>query len=169
MSAAIVTKANDGTETGTAGEQATVACAVELPAIKRDGFFYAGIACLVVAATIMPMSHCVVPLLGLSATQTAIVLGIIATVPDTLCVVAIGLLGTDLFRYLILRTKNAMRSFAEGRFRAGGPGAVVASVIERLLDRLLQLVDLYARPLRFCRNAVTFLFAAPTATSLTHN
>jgi hypothetical protein len=154
------------TETSARCEQANAA--IELPTIKRDGCFYAGIACLVVAATIMPLSLSVVPLLGLSATKTAIVLGMIATLPDTLCVVAIGLLGTDVFRYLILCAKNGLRSFAEGRFSAGGPGPVVISLIQRLLDRLLQAVELYAVPIRFCRNALTFL-VAPAPTSLAHN
>src|SRR5262249_11186628 len=131
--------------------------AIELPTIKRDGFFYAGIGCMVVAGTIMPLSLSIVPLLGFSATVTAIVLGIIATIPDTLCVVAIGLLGTEVFRYLILRAKNGLRSFAEARVRAGGPARAILSLIDRLLDRLLQLVELYAVPIRFCRN----LFAAP--------
>jgi hypothetical protein len=157
------------TETSARCEQTNDVSAVELPTIKRDGCFYAGIACLVVAATIMPLSLSIVPLLGLSATKTAIVLGMIATIPDSLCVVAIGLLGTEVFRYLILRAKNGLRSFAEGRFRAGGPGPVIISVIQRMLDRLLQLVELYAVPIRFCRNAVTYLFAAPAAISLVHN
>ena len=56
----------------------TVGCeqtASELPTIKRDGYFYAGIACLVVAPTVMPLSLSIVPLLGFSVMQTAIVLG----------------------------------------------------------------------------------------------
>src|SRR5215470_15628920 len=94
------------TETGARCEQTNAVTAVELPSIKRDGCFYAGIACLVAAASIMPLSLSIVPLLGFSATKTAIVLGIIAAIPDSLCVVAIGLLGTEVFRYLILRAKN---------------------------------------------------------------
>jgi hypothetical protein len=158
-----MTKTN---ETSARDEQ-TDATAVDLPTIKRDGFFYAGIGCLAAATTIMPVSLSIVPLLGLSATLTAIVLGIIAMIPDTLCVVAVGLLGTEVFRYLILAAKNGLRSFAEGRFNAG-PGHVIVSIIQRLLDRLLQAVELYAVPIRFCRNALSFL-AAPATTSLAHH
>jgi len=157
------------TEISARCEQSNAASALDLPTIRRDGCFYAGIACLVVAATLMPLSLSIVPLLGLSATKTAIVLGMLAAIPDSLCVVAIGLLGTEVFRHLILRAKNGLRAFAERRLGAGGPGVAIISVIQRLLDRLLQLVELYAVPIRFCRNAVTYLFAAPATASLAHN
>jgi hypothetical protein len=144
-------------EAGEPRGQADAASPSAIPTIKRDGYFYAGLAALGLAGTVMPISVCTVPLLGLSSTQTAMLLGVLATLPDTLCFIAIALLGTEIFQFMIQRTKNALRSFAEGRFRAGGHCFLILSVVERLLDRLLKLVELYARPLQICRNAATFL------------
>jgi hypothetical protein len=125
--------------------------------IKKDRHFFAGIAALVLSAVIMPLSALVVPLLGLSTTQTTTLFVVLACFPDTLFVVAVGLLGTKIFRYFIHKTRSALRAALDRRFRAGGAiyGIFdkcfgIFSVAERHLGRLDRAWTC------ICRNAVVF-------------
>jgi len=129
--------------------------------IKKDRHFFAGIAALVLSAVIMPVSALVVPLLGLSTTQTTTLFVALACFPDTLFVVAVGLLGTEIFLYLIRKTKNALRAVVDRRFRAGGAMYMIFnkcfgifSFAERHLDRVDRLGKVCLRRVRICRNAV---------------
>jgi len=61
-------------------------------------------------AVIMPLSALVVPVLGLSTTQSALLAGVLlAGGPEVLCILAVALLGKETFLYLAHRAKTALR------------------------------------------------------------
>jgi hypothetical protein len=79
------------------------------PTLKKDWRFYAGMTALALSV-ILPLCVFFVPLLGLSTAHSAILAGaLVAGAPEVLCIVAVALLGKETFRYLIHRTKHALR------------------------------------------------------------
>jgi hypothetical protein len=79
------------------------------PALKKDWRFYAGITAMVLAV-VMPLCALVVPMLGLSTTQSALLAGVLlAGGPEVLCILAVALLGKDTFRYFTHRVMTALR------------------------------------------------------------
>jgi hypothetical protein len=83
--------------------------ATRAPTLKRDWRFYTGMTALVLAV-ILPLGSVAVPLLGLSMTQSALLVGVmVAGGPEVLCILAIALLGKETFQYLAHRAKLAFR------------------------------------------------------------
>jgi hypothetical protein len=79
------------------------------PAPRKDWRFYAGMTAMALAV-IMPLSALVVPVLGLSTTQSALLAGVLlAGGPEVLCILAVALLGKETFLYLAHRAKTALR------------------------------------------------------------
>jgi hypothetical protein len=79
------------------------------PVLKKDWRFYAGITAMVLAV-VMPLCALVVPMLGLSTTQSALLAGVLlAGGPEVLCILAVALLGKDTFRYFTHRVMTALR------------------------------------------------------------
>ena len=79
------------------------------PAPRKDWRFYAGMTAMALAV-IMPLCALVVPVLGLSATQSALLAGVLlAGGPEVLCILAVALLGKETFLYLAHRAKTALR------------------------------------------------------------
>ena len=79
------------------------------PTLKKDWRFYAGITAMVLAV-VMPLCALVVPMLGLSTTQSALLAGVLlAGGPEVLCILAVALLGKDTFRYFTHRVMTALR------------------------------------------------------------
>ena len=67
------------------------------PAPRKDWRFYAGMTAMALAV-IMPLSAVVVPVLGLSTTQSALLAGVLlAGGPEVLCILAVALLGKETF------------------------------------------------------------------------
>ena len=57
-------------------------------------------------AVIMPLSALVVPVLGLSTTQSALLAGVLlAGGPEVLCILAVALLGKEAFLYFAHRQR----------------------------------------------------------------
>src|SRR5262249_5834091 len=57
-----------------------------------------------------PLGALVVPMLGLSTAQAALLAGaLVAGVPEVLCILAVALLGKATFQYLTHRAKRALR------------------------------------------------------------
>ena len=110
----------------------------------------------------MPLSAFVVPLLGLPTVHATILFGVLGSIADGLCMVAIGLLGKEIFQYYIQMTESALRGAVDRRFRAGRAThmifdkcLLIFSLAERYLDRLYLLSLICTRVwLRVCRNAV---------------
>jgi hypothetical protein len=131
-------------------------------AIKGNGRFYAGVAAFAFAVIVMPLSAFVVPSLGLPAMHVTILFGVLGGVADGLCIVAISLLGKEIFQYYMQMTESALRGAVDRRFRAGGATHVIFdkcllifSLAERYLDRLYLVSLICTRVwLRVCRNAV---------------
>ena len=79
------------------------------PAPRKDWRFYAGMTAMALAV-IMPLCALVVPVLGLSTTQSALLAGILlAGGPEVLCILAVALLGKETFLYFAHRAKTALR------------------------------------------------------------
>ena len=79
------------------------------PTLKKDWRFYAGMTAMVLAV-VMPLCALVVPMLGLSTTQSALLAGVLlAGGPEVLCILAVALLGKDTFRYFTHRIMTALR------------------------------------------------------------
>ena len=79
------------------------------PAPRKDWRFYAGMTAMALAV-IMPLSALVVPVLGLSTTQSALLAGVLlAGGPEVLCILAVALLGKEAFLYFAHRAKTALR------------------------------------------------------------
>src|SRR4029077_6680749 len=76
---------------------------------RKDWRFYAGMTAMALAV-IMPLSALVVPVLGLSTTQSALLAGVLlAGGPEVLCILAVALLGKETFLYFAHRAKTALR------------------------------------------------------------
>jgi hypothetical protein len=103
----------------------------------------------------MPLIVLVVYSLGLRTAHATVLFGLLAAIPDILCIVAVSLLGKEILQHFISRAKSALRP--DERFRAGGARSLIFSVAECLLDRLDLLVEVYARWMQICRNAPAFL------------
>jgi hypothetical protein len=79
------------------------------PAPRKDWRFYAGMTAMALAV-IMPLTALVVPVLGLSTTQSALLAGVLlAGGPEVLCILAVALLGKETFLYFAHRAKTALR------------------------------------------------------------
>jgi hypothetical protein len=91
----------------TASEKAGDPSAPPMP--KKDWRFYAGMVAMALAV-IMPLCALVVPVLGLSTAQSALLAGVLlAGGPEVLCILAVALLGKDTFRYFTHRVTTALR------------------------------------------------------------
>ena len=131
----------------------------ETPIIKRDGRFYTGLAIIGLMFLVMPLSAVVVPLLRLPTAQATTLFTVLACFPDLLFIVAISLLGTEVFRYFIHVAERASRAFVDRHFRDGGAiymtfdkGFLIFSVAERHLDRVHRLVERSTRSMRRAAN-----------------
>src|SRR5262245_4130294 len=79
------------------------------PALKKDWRFYAGLAALALSV-VLPLSAALVPLLGLSTTSAAMLVGVlVAGGPEVMCILAVALLGKDTFNYFMHRAKGMFR------------------------------------------------------------
>jgi hypothetical protein len=79
------------------------------PTLKRDWRFYSGMTALVLSV-VVPLGALVVPFLGLSMAQSALVVGaLLAGAPEVLCILAVALLGKETFQYFAHRAKGALR------------------------------------------------------------
>jgi NADH:ubiquinone oxidoreductase subunit H len=80
-----------------------------LPVLIRDWRFYVGIAALILSL-ILPLFALLVPLLGLSVAESAVVVGfLIAGGPEIIGLVGIALLGRNAFQYFAYRIKHVVR------------------------------------------------------------
>jgi hypothetical protein len=79
------------------------------PTLKKDWRFYAGLGALALSVA-LPLSAALVPLLGLSTTSAAILVGVlVAGGPEVMCILAVALLGKDTFNYFMHRAKSMFR------------------------------------------------------------
>jgi hypothetical protein len=79
------------------------------PALKKDWRFYAGLGALALSVA-LPLSAALVPLLGLSTTSAAMLVGVlVAGGPEVMCILAVALLGKDTFNYFMQRAKSMFR------------------------------------------------------------
>jgi len=97
----------------------------EIPTLVKDWRFYLGIGALALAI-IMPVFALLVPLLGLSVAQSALIVGmLIGGGPEVMALIAVALLGKETFRYLLhslkrfFRTKLLEKSASKGRYYFG--------------------------------------------------
>lgn len=79
----------------------------EPPAIKKGWRFYTGVVVLILSL-VLPLFAFLVPLLGLSTGLSAVVIGLlVAGGPEVLGLLAVALLGKDIFQYLRYKAKRA--------------------------------------------------------------
>jgi hypothetical protein len=84
------------------------------PTLQRSWRFYAGMTALALSC-IVPLSAFLVPLLGLSTAQSALLAGVlVAGVPEVLCILAVALLGKDAFQFVAHRAKSVLRRLLLG-------------------------------------------------------
>ncbi len=82
---------------------------LQQPTLKRDWRFYSGMTAMVLSV-ILPLCAVLVPMLGLSTAQSALLAGLLlAGAPEVLCILAIALLGKETFQYFAHRAKQAFR------------------------------------------------------------
>ncbi len=85
------------------------ATAPSAPILNRDWRFYSGMAALVLSL-IMPLFAVLVPFLGLSVAESAIIVGfLIAGAPEIVGLIGIALLGRNAFQYFAYQIKRALR------------------------------------------------------------
>src|SRR5262245_35748969 len=83
------------------------------PVLKRDWRFYSGMTALVLSV-LVPLGAIVVPFLGLSPAESALVAGaLLAGAPEVLCILAVALLGKETFQYFVHRAKGVLRAILE--------------------------------------------------------
>jgi hypothetical protein len=64
---------------------------------------------------LVPLSAFLVPLLGLSTAQSALLAGaLVAGAPEVLCILAVALLGKDAFQFVAHRARSALRRLLLG-------------------------------------------------------
>ena len=91
------------------GTNETAGDTISSPTLKKDWRFYAGLAAMA-SAVVMPLAAIFVPLLGLSTTHSAVLVGtMVAGGPEVLCILAVVLLGKDTFNYFVQLAKRTLR------------------------------------------------------------
>ena len=96
---------------------------------SKDWRFYAGITAMVLAV-VMPLRALVVPMLGLSTTQSALLAGVLlAGGPEALCILAVAFPpGKDTFRYFTHRVIALRRAVIDQP--ASRRATTMASVVD---------------------------------------
>jgi len=128
------------------------------PAPRKDWRFYAGMTAMALAV-IMPLSALVVPVLGLSTTQSALLAGILlAGGPEVLCILAVVLLGKETFLYFAHRAKTALRRAVIDQ--PASKARYYAGLVVILLSWLPAYIYAYSPALLPQGNARIYLLAA---------
>jgi hypothetical protein len=79
------------------------------PVLRKDWRFFIG-AGLMILALVMPVFALLVPSLGLSVAQSAVVVGLlIAGGPEVICLLAVALLGRETFQHFTYSAKKLLR------------------------------------------------------------